>query len=675
MEEIVKGEETFAAPEEKELASAAPVEEVAVETTDQAVETPAPAEETPAEETPAEDVPAEETPAVETPAVDAEAPVADASVKTAPAEDAPAEDAPAKQPQPQTCAEVIECLRALENTAADVPRDVLEQLKQIFYRLHNASMNAAREAFVAAGNDAEAFVPADRCPELLAEEADYKSVMGVIREKRAQAQKELNAKREENYLRKCAILDRLKTMIDNADTDPVSYDAFQAIQQEWRDIKDVPPEKASELWKTYQSYTERFYDLHKLNNMFREYDFKKNLEVKVRLCEEAEALADEPDVVAATIRLQQLHQEYREAGPVAREVREEVWERFKAASTVVNKRHQEYYETIRQTENENQEQKIAICELLEAIDYEALTSYNKWNEKSEEVLALQAKWKTIGRASAKQNQKLFERYRAACDVFFSRKEAFYKSTKENLTANLEKKIALCEQAEALKDSTDWKATASKLTALQKEWKTIGAVPKKQSDAVWKRFVTACDAFFANRNAAGSSQRSEEQQNLSVKKGIIKALGELSDKLEEGAEELSNDLGDRLHELVAQWNATGHVPYRDKEKIYTQYRTLVDGLFDRLHADESSRRVSNFRKTVRESGNNLDREREKLVQAYERIKNEIKTYENNLGFLKTGSKSGNSLVAEIQRKMEKLKADAEEMLAKIKAFDTPDEPQD
>lgn len=645
MEEIVKGEETFATPEEKEQA---PVEALVEEV---AVVNPVAAEETPAEDAPAEETPVEEV---------------------APTEEAPAEETTAKPILPQTCAAVIEKLKALEETAADVAREELEQLKQIFYRIHNASMNEAREVFIAAGNDADAFVPADRCPEMVAEEEEYKGIMGIIREKRAKAQKELEAKREENYLRKCAILDRLKTMIDNADTEPVSYDAFQAIQQEWRDIKDVPPEKANELWKTYQMYTERFYDLRKLNNMFREYDFKKNLEIKNKLCEEAEALADEPDVVVAMRKMQKLHQEYREAGPVAKEVREEVWERFKAASTVVNKRHQDHYEAIKKVENENQEQKIAICELIESINFDELTTFTKWNEKSEEVLALQAKWKKTGRASAKQNQKLFERYRTACDTFFNRKSEFFKSAKDSLAVNLEKKTALCEQAEALKDSTDWKETTEKLAALQKEWKTIGPVPKKQSDAIWKRFVTACDAFFANRNAAGSSQRSEERQNLSTKKDIIKALKDISDQVEDGVEEISDEVSSKIRELVAQWNATGHVPFREKDKLFAQYRSIVDGLFDKLHSSESTRRVNNFRKAVRESGNNLDREREKLVQAYERIKNEIKTYENNLGFLKTGSKSGNSLVAEMQRKMEKLKADADELLAKIRTLDTPDD---
>lgn len=638
-EDIVKGEEIFASPLEKEQASAAPVEETV--------------ERQPAAAT--------EQSAVEPQAV--EEPLPEPPVKDA--------------PLPTTCAAVIEKLKELEDIAIDVAREELEQLKQIFYRIHNASMGSARDSFVAAGNDADAFIPANQCPEIVAEENEYKRVMAAIREKRAVAQQELERKREENYLRKQAILDRLKTMVDSADTEAVSYEAFQAIQQEWRDIKDVPPEKAAELWKSYQMYTERFYDIRKLNNMFREYDFKKNLEVKTKLCEEAEKLAEEPDVVAAFRQLQKLHQEFRETGPVAKDLRDEIWNRFKAASSVVNRRHQQYYDNIKKTESENLEQKIAICEIVEGFDYDSFKTYSQWNEKTQEVLALQAKWKTLGFAPQKQNQKVFERFRAACDVFFSKKGEFFKSTKDSQSANLAKKIALCEQAEALKDSTDWKETTQKLTALQKEWKAIGPVVKKQSDAIWKRFSAACDAFFANRNSATDSQRSEEQKNMADKKDIIRSLQELSDKIEDGVQEVGDEMGDKLRDLVASWNATGHVPFREKDKLYKQYRGLVDNLFDKLHVSESARRVNNFRKAVRENGAAaVDREREKLLLAYERVKNEIKTYENNLGFLTSSSKSGNSLVAEMQRKMEKLKADAQEMLNKIKVLDTPeDQPEE
>lgn len=634
-EEIVKGEKIIATPEtnepEKALVEDAKVENVTSE------------------------VPADEEPV-------AEEPVSAENAATAEL---------VRAGQPISCAAVIEKLASMQDNAVSLAREELEQLKQTFYRLHNVAMNEARNAFVEAGNDADAFIPADRCPELVAEEEQFKAAMNVIKEKRAEAQKELERKREENLLRKQAILDRLKTMIDNADTENVPYEDFQAIQQEWRDIKDVPPEKATELWKTYQLYTEKFYDIRKLNNMFRDYDFKKNLETKTRLCEQAEKLAEEEDVVAAFHQLQKLHQEYRETGPVSKELREEIWNRFKEASTLVNRRHQQHFEEIKKAENDNMEQKIALCELMESINYDELNGYTKWNDQTKEVLALQARWKTVGYAPSKQNQKLFERFRAACDVFFNKKGEYFKTAKENLTSNLQKKLALCEQAEALKDSTDWKATGDKLAALQKEWKAIGAVPKRQSDAVWKRFMAAIDAFYANRNSATSSQRSEEQQNLTAKKAVIKSLQELTAKAEDGVDSLEENLTETLRTLTAEWNAIGHVPYKEKDKIYAQYRELIDGLFAKLHDSESARRVSNFRKKVSEGGN-ADRERERLLLAYERVKNEIKTYENNLGFLTASSKSGNSLLAEMQRKMEKLKSDAEEILAKIKAIDAPAE---
>ena len=674
-EEIVKGEEFVAAPEEKE----------AVQAPAEVVDTSAEASAEQVEASVEEKQVVNPAPVVEAEIEATSEPVAEEAVAETAAEPEPTETVEPTELEAETeveaepatvltsGADVIAKLKSLPNFGVSIARDELEHLKQAFYRWHNAAISEVKDAFVAAGNDADAFVPADRCPELVAEEEEFKEVMTVIREKRAEAQKELDRIREQNLLRKEAILERLKTMIDNADTVPVSYDDFQTIQQEWREVKDVPPEKASELWKTYQSYTERFYDIRKLNNMFRDYDFKKNLEVKTQLCEQAEKLAEEPDVVVAFRQLQKLHQEFREAGPVAKELREDIWNRFKEASTVINRRHQQYFEEIKKTEKENLEQKIAICEIMESIDYDALNGYAKWNDKTQEVLALQGKWKSLGFAPKKQNQKVFERFRAACDVFFTKKAEFFKSTKESLSANLEKKIALCEQAEALKDSTEWKATADKLAALQKEWRSIGAVPKKQSEAVWKRFMAACDAFFSNRNNATSSQRSEEHKNLAAKKDIVTTLKNLSDQLEQGVQDMGDDFSEKLRGLVADWNSIGHVPFRDKDKLYKQYRSLVDGLFDKLHVSESARRVSSFRKRVSESGN-VDRERERLLQTYERVKNELKTYENNLGFLSASSKSGNSLLAEVQRKMEKLRADADEILEKIKSLDKPAEPE-
>lgn len=417
----------------------------------------------------------------------------------------------------------------------------------------------------------------------------------------------------------------------------------------------------SDLWKRYQALTERFYDILKLNIEFREYDFKKNLEAKTHLCEAAEKLADEQDVISAFHQLQKLHQEFREIGPVARELREEVWNRFKEASTAVNKRHQQHFEELKQRENDNLDKKTALCEKVEGIDFTALESYAQWNDKTQEIIALQEEWKSIGFAPQKMNNKIFERFRAACDAFFQRKAEFYKDMKDNLNVNLEKKTALCEKAEALKDSTDWKATADKLAALQKEWRTIGAVPKKQSDAIWKRFNAACDAFFEARKAATSSQRSEEQENLAKKRAVIEQLAAINP-----AEATAEDQA-KMHDLIKEWNAIGHVPFRDKDKVYKEYKALIDALFDTFRKNEASRRVARYKDSIKE-GTNITRERERLLRIYENMCGEIKTYENNLGFLSSSSKSGNSLVAEMQRKMEKLKDDAQLVLKKIAALE-------
>ena len=450
-------------------------------------------------------------------------------------------------------------------------------------------------------------------------------------------------------------------MIDSADVEQASYNDFKALQQEWKNIGEVPATKVSDLWKRYQTLTERFYDILKLNIEFREYDFKKNLEAKTRLCEAAERLAEEEDVISAFHQLQKLHQEFREIGPVARELREEVWTRFKEASTVVNKRHQQHFEELKQRENDNLEKKTALCEKVESIDVATLETYAQWNDKTQEVIALQEEWKTIGYAPQKMNNKIFERFRAACDAFFQRKAEFYKGMKDNLATNLEKKIALCEKAEALQDSTEWKATADKLTALQREWKSIGAVPKKQSDAIWKRFNAACDAFFEKRKAATSSQRTEEQENLAKKRAIIEQLSAIN------PEATTSEDQAKMHDLIKEWNSIGHVPFREKDKIYKQYKALIDALFDTFQKNEATRRVARYKDSIKE-GTNIARERERLLRIYENMCGEIKTYENNLGFLNASSKSGNSLVAEMQRKMEKLKADAQLVLKKIAALE-------
>lgn len=554
-----------------------------------------------------------------------------------------------------SAADIIIRIKELAQDPLTASKEELEQLKQTFYKLHRIAVEAARQAHLDNG-----FAPEDFKFES-AEEDEYKSAMNIIKEKRAEQQQKEEQAREENALRKEALLERLQAMIDSADVEQASYNDFKALQQEWKNIGEVPATKVSDLWKRYQTLTERFYDILKLNIEFREYDFKKNLEAKTRLCEAAERLAEEEDVISAFHQLQKLHQEFREIGPVARELREEVWTRFKEASTVVNKRHQQHFEELKQRENDNLEKKTALCEKVESIDVATLETYAQWNDKTQEVIALQEEWKTIGYAPQKMNNKIFERFRAACDAFFQRKAEFYKGMKDNLATNLEKKIALCEKAEALQDSTEWKATADKLTALQREWKSIGAVPKKQSDAIWKRFNAACDAFFEKRKAATSSQRTEEQENLAKKRAIIEQLSAIN------PEAATSEDQAKMHDLIKEWNSIGHVPFREKDKIYKQYKALIDALFDTFQKNEATRRVARYKDSIKE-GTNIARERERLLRIYENMCGEIKTYENNLGFLNASSKSGNSLVAEMQRKMEKLKADAQLVLKKIAALE-------
>ena len=491
--------------------------------------------------------------------------------------------------------------------------------------------------------------------------------MSVIKERRGQLTAEQEKQKELNLQIKLSIIEELKELIESPDDANKNYNEFKKLQQQWNEVTLIPQGKANELWKSYQLYVEKFYDLLKLNNEFREYDFKKNLEIKTRLYEAAEKLAAEPDVVSAFHQLQKLHQEFRDTGPVAKELRESLWARFKEASTTVNRRHQQHFEALKETEQHNLDQKTVICEIIESIEYGELTSFASWENKTQEIIALQAKWKTIGFAPQKMNVKIFERFRSACDDFFRRKGEFFKALKEGMNENLEKKRALCERAEALKESTDWKATADELTRLQKEWKTIGPVAKKHSDAVWKRFISACDYFFDQKAKATSSQRSIEQENLEKKRSIIARLQEID-------EETAIDEATRLvRELTKEWNSVGHVPFKEKDKLYKQYRTLVDGLFDRFNLSASTKKLDNFKtsiNSIQEGGSQaLYREREKLARAYEAMKSELQTYENNLGFLTASSKKGNSLLNEINRKVDKLKGDIKLIEEKIKVIDT------
>ena len=557
--------------------------------------------------------------------------------------------------------EVLLRLKEVAQDAENANKQELDGLKQTFYKIHNAEIEAAKKTFVENGGAEEEFIAQPS-----GVEEEFKSLMAAIKEKRSALAAEIEKQKEENLQVKLSIIEELKELVESPDDANKSYNEFKKLQQQWNEVKLVQQAKVNELWKNYQLHVEKFYDILKLNNEFREYDFKKNLEIKTHLCEAAEKLADEQDVVSAFHQLQKLHQEFRDTGPVAKELRDEIWNRFKAASTAVNRRHQQHFEALKETEQHNLDQKTVICEIVEAIEFDQLKTFAAWETKTQEVIALQNKWKTIGFAPQKMNVKIFERFRKACDEFFKKKGEFFKLLKEGMNANLEKKKALCEKAESLKDSTEWKETAEILTKLQKEWKTIGPVSKKYSDAVWKRFITACDYFFEQKGKATSSQRSVEQENLEKKKAIIARLTAIDETTD--ADEASKE----VRELMKEWNGIGHVPFKEKDRLYKQYHGLIDQLFDRFNISASNKKLSNFKSSIGniQSGGSqsLYREREKLVRTYENMKNELQTYENNLGFLTTSSKKGNSLLTEINRKVEKLKSDLELVLQKIKVID-------
>ena len=557
----------------------------------------------------------------------------------------------------QTKEEVIERLQEISNQEEPANKSTLDAIKQTFYRLKNAEIESARKAFEENGGNPDEFVsPKDELEE------QFKDIMSAIKEKRNAIKAEEEQEKQANLEKKLAIIERMKELTDSSEEANKSYNEFKKLQTEWNEIKNVPANKINELWKSYQLYAEKFYDLIKLNNEFREYDFKKNQEIKIQLCESAEKLTEEEDVVSAFHQLQKLHQEFRETGPVAKEQREEIWARFKAASTIINKRHQQHFENIKEKEQRNLDEKTVICEIVESMEYDKIQTFQDWHDKTEEILALQAKWKTIGFAPQKMNTKIFERFRAACDEFFKRKSEHFKSLKVNMNENLEKKKQMCEKAEALKDSTDWKATAEILTKLQKEWKEIGPVAKKHSETIWKRFVSACDYFYEQKNKAESSHKVVEQENLEKKKAILNKLSEYNAM---DAEAIS---AEAIKQLSKEWNAIGHVPFKEKDRIYKQYHALVDSLYNKLNISASQKKLKNFKSNISNKENNIYRERERLVRAYENMKNEIQTYENNLGFLNSTSKKGNGLVQEMNRKVEKLKADLDLMLKKIEMID-------
>ena len=569
-----------------------------------------------------------------------------------------AEEAPRKVYE--TKAEVLKRLQDIAHGDETPQKDEVDYLKTAFYKLHIAEREAKLKAYLEAGGDPEQY---QITPDEL--EEHFKAEMGIIKEKRAKLFKEQEAEKQENLTKKLAIIDKIKTMITTPDEANKNYQEFKTLQQQWREIKNVPAEKANELWRNYQLYVEQFYDMLRLNSEAREYDFKKNLELKTSLCEAAEKLADEEDVISAFHQLQKLHQEYREIGPVAKEQREEIWNRFKAASTVINKRHQQHFEGVRAKEEDNLARKTALCEKVEVIAAEENKGSGDWEKHTKEIIDIQAEWKTIGFAPQKMNVKIFERFRAACDDFFGRKAEYFKGLKTTFKENADKKRELIEKAKALQDSTDWKSTSDKLVALQKEWKTIGMVPKKLGDQLWNEFLGACNKFFEARNAAGAGQRSEEHSNLEKKRSIIA-------QLKAAAEDASDNIQEKVQSLVEEYQAVGHVPFKEKDKLYEEYHAVLDKLYKDLNISVAKRRLNNFKqnlKQVAERGSNaLDNERARLFRQYEALKQEIQTYENNLGFLNVSSKKGNSLIDEMNRKVQKLKDDMNLVREKIKAID-------
>ena len=560
--------------------------------------------------------------------------------------------------------QIIERIKALLEMPVEEVKDEIDALKQLYYKQRKNEIEEAHRKYdeKTDGEKGEFQIPFDSLEDTL------KGLLNVFKEKKAAYIEAIEKEKEENLARKHAILDEIKGYLQDPDNIGKYYNDFKERQQAFKEIVNVPASAVSELWKNFQTYSENFYDLLKIHKELRDYDFKKNLEQKISLCEQAEALAENTDILDAFKTLQSLHEEWRGIGPVAKEMREEIWNRFKEASTVINKRHQQYFETIKATEQANEQSKIALCEEIEAIDLSSLQSFSAWDEMTKKVLDMQERWKAVGFASRKVNAQLFERFRKSCDLFFSRKADYYKSVKDTMSVNLEKKRALCEQAEALKESTDWRAVSDKLTQLQKEWRTIGAVPRKYSDTVWKRFTEACDYFFERKKQEFASKRSEEQDNLSAKQAVIEKLNAIDETLDK------NEGLVQVRALMAEWAAIGHVPFKEKDKLRKQYQTALDSHFKRWNMKETRNRLDAFSNTVEElassdqAQNKLYSERERLMRAYEGLKNNLQTYQNNMGFLNVSSKSGNKMIEDLERKIEKLKDDMQLIAQKIGLID-------
>ena len=671
LEETAETVPTQEEPVDEEKA-AAPAEELAEQTESQAAEEPdipAPA----SNEEQAEQVDNQADEATETPTQPEEQPVPTEEEVPTPEEEVPTpkEEKPetseeAQQPiAPKTYStkkEILERIREIAHSDEELRREEIEYLKTTFYRMLHADRDADMKAFLDNGGTPETYRPV---PDQ--DEEAFKAEIGVIKERRAKILKEQEAEKETNLQRKLAIIERIKTMATSPEEANKAYQEFKKLQQEWKEIQSVPASKASELWRNYQHYVEQFYDLLKLNSEAREYDFKKNLEIKIRICETAEKLAEENDIISAFHQLQKLHQEFRETGPVSKDLREQIWTRFKAASTAVNKRHQQHFDDLRAKEEDNLAKKTALCEKVEEIAASESKGSGDWERKTKEIMSIQAEWKTIGFAPKNMNVKIFERFRHACDDFFSKKAQYFRNLKEQFKENAEKKRALIERANEMKDSTEWKATSEKFVELQKEWRTIGTVPKKLGDQLWEQFIGACNHFFEARNAATSGQKGNEKANLAKKREVIAQLKQIA----EGETEASQD---EVQQLADQFNAIGHVPFKEKDKLRDEFNAVLDSISNNLHISVSRRRQNASRGQRQESGASAkgENERTRLMRQYESLKSEIQTYENNLGFLSSASKKGNNLIDSLNKKVEKLKGDLATVKEKIKELDESEE---
>lgn len=559
--------------------------------------------------------------------------------------------------------QIVERLEALINSAVEEVKDEIENLKQNYYKLRKQEVDAEKTEFEAnAQEDSETqFAPsADTLEERL------KGALQIFKEKKAKFLAELEETRAKNLERKQTILDEMAKIVNDSDNINKRYNEFQQLQQAFKEITDIPASAVNQTWKNFQHSVEQFYDMLKINKELRDYDFKKNLEQKTAICKAAEALTESKDIIAAFKELQRLHDEWRNTGPVERELREQIWTRFKDASTIISKRYQAHFEAIKEQERENEEAKIKLCEKIEAINTDELKNFQTWEEKTKEIVDIQSEWKKIGYTSRKKSSQLYERFRNACDIFFKKKSEYYKAVKSEFAKNLEQKRALCEKAEALKESTEWQKTTEKYIALQKEWKTVGAVPRKYSDALWKRFISACDYFFEQKAKETAGQMETEKANLAAKQAIIEKIMAIDSDTE------GKDAENELRNLIAEWNGIGFVPYKEKDKLNKAFKAALDKQFEKFNIQNRNARLSAYASTIKEiSGGNaskLHSERERLLRTYDRMKAELQTYENNMGFFSISSKQGNSIVKEIERKIKKLKDDMQLIVQKIEMID-------